>query len=374
MKSKHKVKRSSKGNIVVIFILGFLTGALFTNIVIIGREDVVHITIIYSSEKASWMTIAYTDFMYDWRNTHPSEEIRIDMHPYGSSDSIISILNGEIFPTIWSPASSIWMTFLNTKWAEYTGDLEPIVNISAAVKIIYSPIVIATWESFNNTYGINGFSDLHALNLNPSVNVKMAHTDPRLSNSGYMSTIMAIAAASGVDSKDLLMSDLTDPANQQWLTEFESSAVMYGKSTGFLSRYMKNKGPNGLNVAFLYENLIRDISNEATGGKIIAVYPEEGTLYSDHPFCILNANWITSEQRMVAKAFLEFLNKNDTVISAMEYGFRPIDTSIPLDSAVFNYATNGIAFNITVPELSTPNDGEVLLKIPDLWLLCKATA
>ncbi len=374
MKSKHKVKKSSKGKIVIIFILGFLIGALFTNIVIIGSEDVVHITIIYSSEKASWMTIAYSDFMDDWRNTHPDEEIRIDMHPYGSSDSIISILNGEIFPTIWSPASSIWMTFLNTKWAEYTGDLEPIVNISAAVKIIYSPIVIATWESFNNTYGINGFSDLHALNLNPSVTVKMAHTDPRLSNSGYMTTIMAIAAASGVDSKDLLMSHLTDPANQQWLTEFESSAVMYGKSTGFLSRYMKSEGPDGLNVAFLYENLIRDISSEATGGKVIAIYPEEGTLYSDHPFCILNADWITSEQRMVAEAFLEFLNKTDTVISAMEYAFRPIDTSIPLDSAVFNYATNGIAFNITVPELSTPNDGEVLLKIPDLWLLCKATA
>ncbi len=374
MKSKRKVKKSSKGKIAIIFILGFLIGALFTNIVIIGREDVVHITIIYSSEKASWMTIAYSDFMDDWRNTHPDEEIRIDMHPYGSSDSIISILNGEIFPTIWSPASSIWMTFLNTKWAEYTGDLEPIVNISAAVKIIYSPIVIATWESFNNTYGINGFSDLHALNLNPSVNVKMAHTDPRLSNSGYMSTIMAIAAAAGVDSKDLLMSHLTDPANQQWLTEFESSAVMYGKSTGFLSRYMKNEGPEGLNVAFLYENLIRDISSEATGGKIIAVYPEEGTLYSDHPFCILNADWITSEQRMVAEAFLEFLNETDTVISAMEYAFRPIDTSIHLDKAVFNYTTNGIAFNITVPELSTPNDGNVLLKIPDLWLLCKATA
>ncbi|MFW9945254.1 MAG: substrate-binding domain-containing protein [Candidatus Odinarchaeota archaeon] len=374
MKSKRRVKKSSKGKILVIFILGFLIGALFTNIVIIGREDVIHITIIYSSEKASWMTIAYTNFMDDWRNTHPDEEIRIDMHPYGSSDSIISILNGEIFPTIWSPASSIWMTFLNTKWAEYTGDLEPIVNISAAVKIIYSPIVIATWESFNNTYGINGFSDLHALNLNPSVNVKMAHTDPRLSNSGYMSTIMAIAAAAGVDSKDLLMSHLTDPANQQWLTEFESSAVMYGKSTGFLSRYMKSEGPEGLNVAFLYENLIRDISSEATGGKIIAVYPEEGTLYSDHPFCILNADWITSEQRKVAEAFLEFLNENDTVISAMEYAFRPIDSSIHLDPTVFNYATNGIAFNITVPELSTPNDGNVLLKIPDLWLLCKATA
>jgi len=375
MKRTHKVKKQSKATLLVIFILGFFVGSAFTNLIILTGEEEIHITIIYSSEKATWMTIAYSDFLEYWDSEHPDEKIQISMHPYGSSDSIISLLNGEIFPTIWSPASSIWMTFLNTKWAEYTGEQDPIVNISTAVKIIYSPIVIATWESYNNSYGLNGFSDLHALNLNPSVDIKMAHTDPRLSNSGYMSMIMALAAASGVDSEDLLMEHLTDADNQQWLTEFESSAVMYGKSTGFLARYMKGEGPEGLNVAFLYENLISDISSEATGGKIIAVYPEEGTLYSDHPFCILNADWITSEQRMVAEEFLKFLNKTETVTSAMETGFRPIDKSISLDPQIFNYETNGIQLNIShIPELKTPKDGNVLLKIPDLWLLCKNTA
>jgi Ca-activated chloride channel family protein len=147
---------------------------------------------------------------------------------------------------------------------------------------------------------------------------------------------------------------------------------MYGKSTGFLARYMKSQGPSELNIAFLYENLIRDISSTATGGKIIAIYPEEGTLYSDHPFCILNADWITPEQRSVAEAFLNFLNQTETIESALQYGFRPIDASIPLNPEVFNYETNGIAFEIDVPELKAPMDGNVLLKIPDLWLLCKA--
>jgi hypothetical protein len=62
------------------------------------------------------------------------------------------------------------------------------------------------------------------------------------------------------------------------------------------------------------------------------------------------------------------------VMSAMEYGFRPIDSSIPIDPEVFNYDKNGIAYNLTIPELETPKSGEVLLKIPDLWLLCKAIA
>ncbi|MFX1309572.1 MAG: substrate-binding domain-containing protein [Promethearchaeota archaeon] len=374
MSQSRKVKRQNKINIVIFFILGFLIGSFSANLILGSARQKTHITIIYSSEKASWMTVAYSDFMHEWENSHPDEPISIDMHPYGSSDSIISILNNEIFPTIWSPASSIWMPILNKKWVDLTKSVDPIVNISDAVKIIYSPIVIATWEAFNLTHNINGFTDVHNLNLDQSVNIRMAHTDPRLSNSGFMSVIMALSAVSGTPSENLSISDLTNSDNQQWLKEFESSAVLYGKSTGFLARYMKTEGPNALTLAFLYENLIRDISSTATGGKIIAIYPEEGTLYSDHPFCILNANWITPEQRVVAEAFLDFLNKNETVASALQYGFRPIDPSIPLDPEVFNYENNGIAYQLNIPELKAPKDGEILLKIPDLWLLCKATA
>jgi len=373
MSKIRKARKRSNGIFIIIFIIGFLIGSVSTNIIIIGAEEVTHISIIYGSEKASWMTIAYSDFLDYWNENHSGEKITIDLLPYGSSDSIISILNGEIFPTIWSPASSIWMPVLNTKWEDLTGDIIPIVDIDAAVKIIYSPIVIATWESFNQTYDVQSLADVRELSINSNVNVRMAHTDPRLSNSGFMATIMAISAASGTASENLSISDLTNPDNQQWLKQFESSAILYGKSTGFLARYLQTQGPSELNIAFLYENLIRDISNTAVGGKIIAIYPEEGTLYSDHPFCILNADWITPAQRVVANEFLNFLQKYETVVSAMEYGFRPINASIPLNPEVFNYENSGIAFNITIPEMKTPKDGDVLLKIPDLWLLCKSS-
>ncbi|MFX1488279.1 MAG: substrate-binding domain-containing protein [Promethearchaeota archaeon] len=371
-RTTRKVKKRNKSILIIIFAIGFLIGSVSTDL-LLKREGGIHITIIYSSEKASWMTVAYNNFLKEWRKENPNEDIVISMYPYGSSDSMIAILNQEIEPTIWSPASSIWLPFLNTKWADLTKSIEPIINISAAVKIIYSPIVIATWEAFNQTHGINGFLDVHNLIIDPTVNIKMAHTDPRLSNSGFMTVIMALAAISGTASENLSISDLTNHINQQWLKEFESSAILYGKSTGFLAQYMKSNGPSALNVVFLYENLIRDISSTSVGGKVIAIYPKEGTLYSDHPFCILNADWITPKQREVAKAFLDFLNEPETVESALQYGFRPINSSIPLDPAVFNYETNGIAFNITIPELHTPSDGDVLLKIPDLWLLTKAT-
>ncbi|MBY9006911.1 MAG: substrate-binding domain-containing protein [Candidatus Lokiarchaeota archaeon] len=373
MNKNRNIGKKKTLTIVGLFIFGFFIGN-FSALLYIKEDESIHITIIYSSEKASWMTIAYNNFIAEWHNSHPNEKITINMHPYGSSDSMISILNGEIFPTIWSPASSIWMPLLNTRWAEKTKQVDPIVKINESVKIIYSPIVIATWESINQTYNIKGFKDLYDLNLDPNVNLKMAHTDPRLSNSGFMSTIMALSVASGIPSENLTFNDLQNSTNQDWLSVFESSAIMYGKSTGFLARYMKSEGPNALSVAFLYENLVKDISNTAVGGKIIALYPEEGTLYSDHPFNILNADWISEDQRDVAEAFLEFLEDPTTVESALSYGFRPINSSIPLDPNIFNYENSGIAYNITVPEIKVPTSGKVILKIPDLWLLCRATA
>ncbi|MFX1452485.1 MAG: hypothetical protein ACFFCM_16715, partial [Promethearchaeota archaeon] len=65
--------------------------------------------------------------------------------------------------------------------------------------------------------------------------------------------------------------------------------------------------------------------------------------------------------------------KSRTIKDAMEYGFRPIDPTIKLDEDVFNYKDNGLDYNLTIPELESPKDGEVLARIPDVWLLCKAT-
>ena len=97
MAHTRKAKKDSKFAYVVLFIVGFLIASFSTTLILESGEARTHITIIYSSEKASWMTAAYSDFLVWWQNTYPEEPISIDMHPYGSSNSIISILNGEIY-------------------------------------------------------------------------------------------------------------------------------------------------------------------------------------------------------------------------------------------------------------------------------------
>lgn len=365
---------------------GFIAGMVFGNLIFTDNfNDSISFTVVYSSEKSTWMSEASVLFSMYWEEKMALDPylkpISIDMQPYGSGDMLISLLNGEIKPIIWSPASNIWVPILNAKW----GQLNENENLIAPnfTRIIYSPVVIATWEDFHNTYNFSSFHELHDLiKANPDL-IKLAHTDPRDSNSGFMATVMMVSAYLNKDPTTITLDDLTNAEIQQWMREIESAAILYGKSTGFLGIYMRDQGPENLQVTILYENVVQDYSltaEEKFGQKMVAVYPDEGVLFSDHPFCVLNADWVSDDQRMVANEFLNFINQKELVIKAISTGFRPINASLLIDpdvqtvyNASFN-AEHGVTNDPGIfTELIPPTDGNVIARIPDLWLLTRNT-
>jgi Ca-activated chloride channel family protein len=62
----------------------------------------------------------------------------------------------------------------------------------------------------------------------------------------------------------------------------------------------------------------------------VAIYPKEGTFWSNHPYVILNAPWVDADSREAAQNFEEFLLGKPQQTRAIELGFRPADPSIPL--------------------------------------------
>jgi Ca-activated chloride channel family protein len=223
-----------------------------------------------------------------------------------------------------------------------------------------------------DTYNITGINSLYQLiQTHPGV-VKMAHTDPTLSNSGFMAVIMELAAALGKDPSQLTMADLENATAQNYLRVLESAAVEYGDSSGFLANMMASGGPSKINVAFLYENLVQENANAYPGQKMVAVYPQEGTLFSDHPFCILNASWVTPDDDFVAEKFIQFIQQPSMINLAMQNGFRPIDPSIPLDPQIFNYTNYGISPTFNSPQMHVPTSGDVLSRVVDVWQLAKS--
>jgi Mg-chelatase subunit ChlD len=57
----------------------------------------------------------------------------------------------------------------------------------------------------------------------------------------------------------------------------------------------------------------------------VALYPPEGTFYSDNPFIILDGDWVRPAQRQGAERFQEFLAEEITPELAARSGFRPAD-------------------------------------------------
>ncbi len=370
-RTQHYKQKKHRSSVMMLFIVGFFIGVPLGNLFASSLAPVWgRLTIAYGSEKATWMGAVQVVFSDWWQANYPDKPIKTDFTAYGSVQSMVGMLNGEIKPVIWSPAASVWIPQFNARWQDQANGQ---TIIESTTKVIYSPVVIATWQSFNETYNIRGLNTLHSLIISNPGTVKFAHTDPGLSNSGFMAVMMAIAAALGKDTKDISYTDLSNATMQSWLRGLESAAVQYGESTGWLGKMMINSGPAVINVILVYENVVKDISNKYPGQKIIAIYPEEGTLYSDHPFCILNASWVSSNDKFVAQKFVEFIQQPDIVQLAMRNGFRPITTlGIPLNLSYFDFDKYGISPTFTSPELQVSDDGNVLSRIPDVWSLTRS--
>ncbi len=382
---KNYLKKKTKASVFIFWLIfGFFGGALIGGLIFqSSEENVIKLTMVYSSEKASWISESSNLFQDYWEEkcqTDPTlKPINLDFQPYGSGDSLISLLNGEIKPVIWSPASNIWIPLLNSKWSQINSDDALIApNFT---RLIYSPIVIAVWEDFYNSHPFNGFNELHDLiKENPDL-IKMAHTDPRASNSGFMATIMMVSAYLNMDPSKITIDNISDNDVINYMKIIESSAIFYGKSTGFLGIYMRDQGPDALQVAFLYENLVQDYcipAQEKYGQKIKAIYPIEGSLYSDHPFCILNGDWVSEEQKMVAEEYISFLQTNEMIEKAISMGFRPINISLleyPSIQDIYSLSFNeehGVTSDPSlIIEVFPPTDGTVIARIPDLWLLTR---
>nr|MDO8119272.1 substrate-binding domain-containing protein [Candidatus Sigynarchaeota archaeon] len=227
--------------------------------------------------------------------------------------------------------------------------------------------------SIAGLYNVTSLQDLYNLTfLSPSP-IKLAHTDPRLSNSGFCTIIMELAVAAGKNSSDLIYDDLLNTTVQSWIGQFESVAVQYGKSTGYLLQSMLQSGPAGITTSILYENLIIESAAEARArwnDKIIAVYPREGSIHCDHPFCILDgAPWVDDHLKEISMRFLEFIRQENVLQLATKEGFRIYSNNVTLPGDTFNL-DNGVLYDISgCPQMQVPRDPVFISRVSDLWLM-----
>jgi Ca-activated chloride channel family protein len=67
---------------------------------------------------------------------------------------------------------------------------------------------------------------------------------------------------------------------------------------------------------------------------VVAIYPKEGTFWSDHPVGIVEREWVTPAHREAAKVYVQYLLQRPQQERAITYGFRPGAVDVPVTSPI----------------------------------------
>jgi Ca-activated chloride channel family protein len=338
--------------------------------------DAIQLTFTYGSEKEDWIKEATAAFNVDAaKGSLKGKKIVVDAIPMGSGECIDELVDGTRKAHLTSPASAAFIKLGNARWRAKTGkDL-----IESTENLVLSPVVIALWKPMAQALGAGakpvGWAELLALARTEQGwaaydkpqwgHFKFGHTHPQFSNSGLISLFAEVYAAAGKTS-GLKLEDLEKPEVMRFIGDIERSVVHYGSSTGFFGKKMFANGPEYLSAAVLYENMII----EANSGKyslqfpLTAVYPKEGTFWSDHPAGVVEREWVTPEQREAAKVYLQFLLQRSQQERAMFYGFRPASPEIALAEPID--AAHGVNPKEPQTTLEVPS-AEVIDGVVQLW-------
>ncbi len=259
-------------------------------------------------------------------------QVFVEGQVVSSGEAQTKIARGSLKVVAWSPSSSLWGRLLNFESDRpYAPDDNP--------SIVRTPLVIAMWEPMAQALGYPrkklGFSDILQLARSETGwarfgrpqfgDFKLVHTNPDFSTSGLSAVVAEYYAATG-KKEGLVEEDIERSRARSIVKDIERSIVHYGDTTLFIADQMRKAGPGYASAVAMEEVTLLDF-NKRRGGqpKLVAIYPEEGTFYSDNPLIVLNAPWVDERQRAGARELQRFLAEEIDAERAGEFGFRPAD-------------------------------------------------
>ena len=296
-------------------------------------------------------------------------------------------------PVIWSPAGSPWGAVLNQRLINAG---QPPIVPDDFEPFMLTPLVIAMPEPMAEALGYPeeqiGWNDILALSRDPEGWAAFGHpewgpfrlgkTNPNFSTSGLAALIAQYYALAGktrgLTGEDIGRQNVIDDARS-----IESAVVHYGDTTlTFLNNWYRNDA-RGTGLIYASAVAIEEVSliNYNRGNPdgviepgeevvppripLVAIYPEEGTLFSDNPFFILrDAEWVDADEAAAAEVFTEFVQRPENQERVLEFGFRPGNIEVPVADPII--PENGVDPTQPTTTLEVPEPG-VLLDLIDQW-------
>ena len=350
----------------------------------------VEVTIASSVTKQKWLEEMVDEFHDLGKKTSRGSKIVLKPGEKGvlSGGSMLKILDGRLKPVVWSPGAASWVEQFRVKWKERTNQSAISRECQPSV---YSPIGIAMWRPMAEALGWPdtpvGFKTIVELAADPKGwaryghpewgKLQIGHPHPLYSSAGML---FLSAFSYGISGKtaDMTAADIYEPDVKAAFKKLAQNTSKYGMISTDLLRMMAEHGPSFLHAVSAFEEGTVRLNLERASElrfPVAFIFPEEGTFWSSHPYCIMdNADWVSDDQAEAAQMFLDFLLERPQQEAAARNLLRPLDSSIPIQAPLD--LENGTDPRITtesVSPLAIPSS-EVSSAIIDMFMITKRKA
>jgi len=297
---------------------------------------------------------------------------------------VVESLGNPPFQAI-SPDSSLWLDQLEQRWtdagiAQETGTVIPLgqSRTSGQVRYAVSPVVIAAWEDVARDLGwpdqAVGWQDIQQI-ATSDANFKWNHSSTNTA-SGLLATLAEFYAGAGLV-RGLTAEAATAQSTLDYVRAVEATIRFYGEGEEVIVERLAAEGRNFLDAFVGQERVVIDWNRTHPDQRLIAIYPAEGTLWTDHPLALLELGAsaaelpVTDNQRLTYRAFTQFLTGRESQLSLLAAGYRPADLDIPLDGPDSPFAsTDAVDWREPQTTLQMP-PANVISVVLDAWRYTK---
>ena len=329
----------------------------------------VTIEISSSNTKEDWMNAVVEKFNAEQHKTADGNLIFVTVKHVTSGGSQKDILNGKSQPTVWSPGDQSWVDEANTVWRDRTGQ---VLIPDQCAQTVLAPIGFAMWKPMAQALGWPdtpiSWDDIAALSADPKGwetlghpewgQFKFGHTHPDYSNVGLLSMTALTYSTLGI-TEGLTADQVYSDAVVEAFTGVEQNTYHYGLQSRPLMQILAQRGPEYLHAVTTSEAETLKTNKEFASTMrfpLVFIFPSKGTFWSEQPYCILNGEWVSDEQKEAAATFRDYLLDKQQQEMAIDYYLRPIDTTIPLHAPLaLDDGTDPRITMDTVPALQSPS-------------------
>lgn len=355
------------------------------------------LTVAVSPSMADSLSERAGDFNGLRLRTSDGETMHIELVTRSSPEIVAESLQQPGFQAV-VPDGSLWLDLIEVRWASLfpteSGTL-PANRVGQTTLFAVSPVVIAVQlnaaQQLGWPYQSIGWQEVHTRAAAPSTNFRWGHPSPE-SISGIAATLSKFYAGADI-TRGLTTETATRPDVLDYVRRAERAAFVPGPGGRTHAETVQEESDgNGPFDAFVTQEQAviawnrssdRDLSwlsgegydgRIFSNGQLVAIYPNEGTLWADYPFALLELNGragpaVTRNQRNTYREFTRFLLSKDSQYALLEAGFRPVDSTIDLMAEPSPFAETGSVDPLLPQTLLTLPPQPVLEIVLDVWRL-----